>query len=408
MDLRKQAIFYTFGNIVYLFAIWLLTVITTQLLGYEAVGALTLAMSVGNVIVNVQLYGVRGFQSSDMSFRYESNEYVWVRVITVVLGVIIGALFCFLTEYSFQIGYTIFLFILIKSSEAFSDVLFGNIQRLGCLDLAGYSMCIRGVMIVLLFLVGVYSSQELNKALLIVAIGTILFSLFIDLFFHNSLLRGCSRVSTTGIFGIMKACFPLFLTALLPMCIIAFPRIILEYFYGTVMLGFYGNVSTPALLLITIVPTILTSLLPMYGSSFVSKDYNNILRIWKRSVIITIILTVICLFGVWLLADSILAFVYTEQILPYVHYLYFILIAMALYALVMCNNTTLVAIRENQIILKTSFLGLIACLVSSLPLIRVYGIGGAIAVLAISFGIQFLVQMILLLIICKNLRKKFV
>ena len=70
MNLRKQAILYTLGNIIYLIALWLLTVITTQFLGYKATGALTLAMSIGNVIVNVQLYGVRVFQGSDMSFRY--------------------------------------------------------------------------------------------------------------------------------------------------------------------------------------------------------------------------------------------------------------------------------------------------------------------------------------------------
>lgn len=406
MNLRKQAILYTFGNIIYFIALWLLTVITTQFLGYEAAGALTLAMSIGNVIVNVQLYGVRGFQGSDMSFRYESNEYVWVRVITVFLGLIIGASFCFLADYTSKISYTIFLFILIKSSEAFSDVLFGNIQRIGRLDLAGYSMCIRGIIIVLLFLVGVYSSQELNKALLIVSISAILLTLFVDLPFHSRLIDSYSKVSPKAIYGVLEVCFPLFLTAMIPMCIIAFPRIVLERFCGTVMLGLYGNVSTPALLLITVIPTILTALLPTYGSSFVSKDYHSIIVVWRRSVFISIALTVIFLFATWLLADRILVFVYTEQILPYVHYLYFILISMALYALIMCNNTTLVAIRKSQVILTTSILGLLVCLLSSLPLVRIYGIGGAIAVLAVSFGVQLIVQTIWLLRICNNLQKE--
>ena len=207
MNLRKQAILYTLGNIIYLIALWLLTVITTQFLGYKATGALTLAMSIGNVIVNVQLYGVRVFQGSDMSFRYDSNEYVWVRVITVFLGLIIGASFCFLADYTFKINYTIFLFILIKSSEAFSDVLFGNIQRIGRLDLAGYSMCFRGIIIVLLFLVGVYSLQELNKALLIVSISVILLTLFVDLPFHSRLIHSYSKVSSKAIYGILEACF---------------------------------------------------------------------------------------------------------------------------------------------------------------------------------------------------------
>ena len=69
MELRKQTIIYTGGNGVYLVALWLLTVITTRLLGYAAAGDLTLAMAVGNVFALMQMYGVRGFQGSDVAFQ---------------------------------------------------------------------------------------------------------------------------------------------------------------------------------------------------------------------------------------------------------------------------------------------------------------------------------------------------
>ena len=406
MDLKKQAVPYIIGNIVYLIALWLLTVITTQLLGYEDVGALTLAMTIGNVVVNIQLYGVRGFQGSDMAFHYKSNEYVWTRVITIIAGLVIGVLICFLTGYSVQLSYTIVLFLLIKTSETFSDVLFGNIQRVGRLDLAGYSMCIRGFLIVLFFLFGVFFFKKLNGALLIVALSVIMLSLFIDLPFHYKAIPESDRASLTSLLGILKDCFPLFLTAVIPICIIAFPRIILERFYGTVILGFYGNVSTPALLLITLIPPILTTLLPAYGNSYVTKNHYNILRIWKNSVFVTIALSIVCFLGTRLLAERLMVWLYTEKILPYVYYLYFIMIAMALYALIMCNNTALVSMRKNRVILITSILGFVVCLLLSLPLVRNYGIDGAVAVLYFSFGSQLVVQIIWLLRIFSNTRKE--
>ena len=96
MGVKKQAFLNTFGNMVYLVTLWLLTVITTQLLGYEAVGNLTLAMAIGNIIVLFQSYGVRGFQASDITFVYSPDVYFRSRLITVIIGVLLGIVISFL------------------------------------------------------------------------------------------------------------------------------------------------------------------------------------------------------------------------------------------------------------------------------------------------------------------------
>ena len=100
MELKIQATIYTLGSIIYFAALWILTVITTNELGYEDVGILTLAMAVGNVIAMIQMYGVRSYQASDMSFQYSPGDYLKARALTVVIGWTIGILTCITLGYS--------------------------------------------------------------------------------------------------------------------------------------------------------------------------------------------------------------------------------------------------------------------------------------------------------------------
>ena len=408
MNLQKQAFINTSGNIMYFIALWLLMVISTKFMGYEAAGAITLAMTVGNMIATVQFYGVRSFQSSDIMFQYTPNDYIYARVITVVIGLLICVSFCFWMDYPSNLSLTIFLFMIIKSSESFSDALFGDFQRLGRLEIAGYSMFLRGIVITLFFVLSLCFFNKLNTALLLTSIGAVLILLLFDIPFHNSIIRGIKRINQRKSVGVLKICFPLFLSGIIVPIIVAFPRIILEHFYGVELLGFYGNVSTPALLLTTVAPTVLTVLLPDYGRLFNLRDYGKIRKIWGLSVIGTLVAGFICLICLFIFGRPVMAFIYTDQILPYVRYLYLILLAMVLNTLTICNNTVLVAIRKNSVIIMTSIIALVICLVISFPLVRDYCINGAIAVLIITYGLQMMAQMTFLLRIWRSIKSEII
>ncbi len=399
--LGYQAIWNTAGNAVYLFALWLLTVITTRLLGYPAAGNLTLAMSVGNIFAIVQMFGVRSFQSSDVTFQYSPGDYLCARCVTVAGGGLLCLAAGLLLGYRGGILGTILLFLLFKTSESFSDVLFGDDQRMNHLELAGYSMLLRGVLTAGLFFAGAFYLRSLNAALLAAAAGVLALSLLYDLPLCRKTVRDCGAASG-GIGGVLKNCFPLFLAALIPTAITAVPRILLERSFGAELLGYYGNVSTPALLLTTVVPTILAALLPGYGMSYAAGDYRAIRRTWLLSVLGTLVLSVICFLGALALGRIVLSFVYTKSILPYVRYLYGILIAMTLYALTMCGSAALVSMRESRAVTLSALLALLLCLAVSFPLVHAYGIGGAIAALAIPYGAQALVQAAWILRVCRN------
>lgn len=402
MNLKNQTIIHSLGNTVYLLGLWFLTVITTRFLGYSSTGVLTLAMSIGNVIYTIQVFGARGYQSSDVSFLYSSKAYVVFRCISVTLGCLIGIATCVILNYSSSVQFAVLAFILIKSSEAFSDALFGNDQRYGHLEYAGFSMLIRGLLLVVLFGIGVMLFKELNMALLIVAVGGVVLSVLVDLPLHKRTVEKTGTVSVSEIFKLLKECFPLLITLLIPSVITALPRIILERFFGDEILGYYGNVSTPALLLTSVAPTILLALLPSYGNFIKERNYKSIRIFWVRTIVGVIAVTIIAAIGVLFLGKIVLSFVYTEEIIPYVFYLYYVLAAMMFYIITMCNNTLLVALRKSWGLTLTTLIALFVCVILSFSVIKPWGIMGAILALGIPYAVAAAVQIIWILKLCKT------
>lgn len=407
MNVRRQAVINSFGNLVYVAALWLLTVITTQRLGYDAAGYLTLAMTIGNLSAAVQLYGVRAFQSSDMSFEYSAKDYLLSRVLTLVFGFVFGLIICLIRGYNTSALICIILFVTLKSAEAFSDVIYGNIQRVGRLDIAGYFMFARGTFIVVLFGAVIWKTNDLNLSLLVAATFCVILSCVIEIIVHH---RTAVKANDVYLFnksiGIIKECFPLFLASFVPIIITAYPRIVLEKYYGSKLLGYYGNVSTPSLLITTLAPVVLVALLPAYGVAFNNIDKQKIRKLWFLSVIGCLVFGVFCFLGLLVLAKPVLSLIYTDQIIPYVIYIYPITVAMILYSFTMCNYTALIAMRKKSMIIGAALIALLVCLLSSEYLIKKYSIVGTIAVLIITYFVQFIIQMVCLMLAIKKLGKK--
>lgn len=391
MNLKKQTLISTLGNIINLFSLWLLTVITTRTLGYQAVGELTLAMSVGNVFTFIQLYGVRNYQSSDITQEFSTGDYIWARIITTVIGMMLCVTFVICGGYSFSIGLSIILFTLFRTFEAVSDVFFGDIQKAGHLEFTGISLTLRGCMTVLLFLLGVREFCSLNKALMLIVGGSLFLTFTLDLYLYKRLVPLAPGTIYKSL-ELLKKCFPLLLAVLLPVVITTFPRIVLERYSGAELLGFYGNISTPAVIITTIVPSILAALMPIYGELVIKKEYIGIRKLWLKTIASTGGILILAFLGVLILGKQILSWIYTDAIIPYVHYLYAVLISTGLYALTMCGASVLIALRKNAEVSTCAIAATVVCVLLTVPLVRMYGIKGAILVLIISYFFQTVLQ----------------
>lgn len=300
-----------------------------------------------------------------------------------------GLLLCFITclcfSYTIDTIVTVMLYLLLKTSEAISDAFYGDDQRFNRLDIAGESLCVRGIVILPLYYIGVHHWQSTITALLLSACFGFMLTACFDYPKYKQIIRAYNIHKTEGVKSLLVETFPLFMATLLPIVITALPRIMLEHYHGAVVLGFYGNISTPALLITILVPTLLTAILPHYGRLHLDQNRTGVLRIWLLSLAATVALTIICCLGVFILGKPVMSLLYTNKIIPYINYLYLIMISMMLFAFTSCNGAVLVATRSNKTLLSAVVVAALLCIITVRPLVQFFGILGAILVLAIAY-----------------------
>lgn len=393
MNYKKQALYNTLGNLIYLFAQWLLTVITTRISGVEAAGILTLAISIGNIFYFIQMYGMRSYQAADVDNEFTSSQYLKSRHITTIIGLVLVMLLLCILHYPIRKTMAILAYTLFRSFEALSDVLFGEMQKIGRLDISAKSMCIKSIAMITVFTIVQFLWNDVAKSLLCITLVALLIYAFYDYFHYRKLFSSPTCAHTSAV-PLLKKCFLLLLTTLFPIVITSLPRTLLESYYGTEILGYYGNVSTPTVLITAIVPNLLTPFMTLYGKLVLQKEYKSLMKYFIISVIGTLVLGGLFIVGIIFVGQPIMSLIYTSSIVPYVHYLYPLIIATVIYALGMCGNSILISMKKNREVAVFSGVSLIVCILTANPLIQRFGINGTILTMGLSYMVQDVLQII--------------
>ena len=397
MNYQKQAFYNTLGNVVYLGCTWLLTVLVVRLSGFEDAGVLGLAMSVGNVFYFIGMYGMRSFQSSDATHQFSADVYRRTRVITVSASLVLCGIYLGISlplgSVSGKSALAIFLYLVYRSFEAGSDVLFGELQKDGHLEVCGLSMSVKGVLSVGIFAL-LIRPFGLNAALA----GLCVLAAAIWFFYDRWRFRALHREPETPAPGTVKELliqgFSLLLTTVFPIAVTALPRMALEHYQGEAMLGIYASICTPTIIITTLVPNILTPFMTLYGKLVAEKEYGRLMRYLFLSMVLTVALGGVACLLAWPLADWALSLLYGEEILAHTYIFIPLIIATTVYALSMCGNSVLITLRVPKTLVICSGAALAVSAVISYPMTRAWGMMGTV----VAFGLPFLVQLILQII----------
>lgn len=395
MDYKKQAFFNTVGNVVYLGCTWLLTVLVVRVSGYDDAGVLSIAMSVGNIFYFIGMYGMRSFQSSDVTHKYSDKTYIKTRFVTVGISILLclgylGISRLFGGGYGLYTSAAVLIYLLYRSLEAGSDVLFGELQKDGRLDICGISMSVKGILSVVVFFV-LLKLTDLNVAML----GMVAVAAALMVFYDYNRYKALHNEPETEAVGTVKELliegFPMLLTTLFPIIITALPRLALEFYYDKTLLGIYASICTPTVIITTLVPNILCPFMTLYGKLYNEGKNGKLMRMFLLSLLLTVALGAVACLCAWLLGDWALSLLYNEQILEYTYIFVPIIIATVVYALSMCGNSVLISIRTPVALTVFSGAAFAVCVVISYPLAKEYGMWGTV----FGFGLPFLVQLLL-------------
>ena len=400
-------LFNTVGALIYYVCQWFMQVVIVHISGYEKAGILSLTFTITAAPAVIGLFNVRNYQVSDVDGEYTRAVYLRSRTITNILSFVICAVMVLAGGYSSEKAVVILLFMLFKISEGYADVYYGIEQRWGRLDVTGISQAVRGILIIAAFVLTMILTDSLALGMIAIAAVSMLVILVYDIPFTKKLgldqeADAALKDQKNAVWTLLRICVPLALVGFCNTLSVHLPKIMLEYFHGSEIMGYYNSVASPTLVVQLAATTIFAPLIPPLTESFRNGRLDEFLATLKKFFLFVLALSILCLVASKLLAKWGLELLFGESIDPYIWLFVPVIFATIMIALnvVLTSICTLMRIITAQYIV--GIVGIIASILAALICVKQFSMIGVVYAQIIAVGIQCILQIILIYNKIKN------
>ena len=361
--MRKKQLLITIGNFTYLFAQWAMTVVVVKLsTDYYMAGLLGLAMTVTNIFFIIASYGLRSYQVSDVQHEYSNQNYVLSRMITVPFSIVTCILYSLLMGYRSESLLVITLYMIYKAFEASSDVLYGIMQMNDKYDKICLSMTIKGIGSFAIFTVLLAIGASLSIALFamtVIALITFILDVHWTRQLTKPLVELCKDIFKKTRKLLMVAS-PMVVLSIAHPFLMSIPRLYYEKHFSTELLGIYSSLSSPTLVITTLVSCALMPYIPLFATYFAGNKREELLKLTWMTLSLTVLFGIVAYIGGLLVGPWALSLLYGPSIKEYANVFELIIIVSTLSSLNMCLIVIFTAIRklipESIILLAGCFL----------------------------------------------------
>lgn len=216
------------GNAAWAFVFPVVTMVSTQLVGVEQAGMISMAFVVGLLLMFLGNFGVRTYQISDLNFEHSFKDYQANRWVTCILMLLVGWTYCQLRGYGDEMFNISMAVIFYKFVDALADVYEGRLQQVDKLYLAGISQTLRSLLALVVFSVILFISRNAVAACYGMAIAAA--ATFVVVTWPLTLMEAPASkpFSFPSFLRLFKACAPLFLAIFFFNVIENMPKFVME------------------------------------------------------------------------------------------------------------------------------------------------------------------------------------
>lgn len=376
-NLKRNLLFNTAGSMFYFICQWLITgLLVERLAGVYNAGLLATAMTVTNVFLTLASYGMRTYQVSDAKERFSNSVYIASRVVTIAAAVLLCAGYTMVIGYGAEQAICIYIYLFYKLLESLTDVFHGCAQKRDRMDVIGISYAVRGLLSVAAFSLGLYLTQSLILALVLMTALCYGFSFWYDILRTRPFYLPLERPQASRVGALLWECAPLAVYVFLNTAAASVPKLMLERMMGTNEIGIYNLVNSPVLILQVGV----TYLFSPFITMFTEKLNNGDRRGFKKlAVLITLGVFgvgVLGIAGVLLLGKWGLALLYGQDMVAYSPLLVPMVVCTVFTSLSLFYCMLLTVLREMRGLIGANLIGILVSLLISRPLIARYEMFG--------------------------------
>lgn len=393
--LTKNFIWNTIGSTFNAFNSVFILIFITRINGLEDAGTFSIAFATASILYVFAIYSGRNCQITNIKEDIKDNDYIIGRSITCIITIILMFLYIAVSHYENSKVYILVSLCLWKILEAFSDALYGTLQKYEQLYKAGISLSIKSLIGILLFLIIDILTFNLKLSFTFLYLTNFIVIVLYDIPNTKRLTSG--RYEIKNIISIYKNEFWLFANTALIMYMLNVPKYIIEKYLTADIQAIFAIILMPASIITLFAQFILAPIISKITYAYKEK---NIKKMKKISIKTT---TLILGFGFlatligYLIGIPVLNIIYSQNLNPYKMNFVIILLAYILYGIAYVNTITLTVFRKLKEQFVVHIIAAFLINIFSHILIRNFGIGGA----SVTYLIIMMIYYILLSAITK-------
>lgn len=366
----------------------------TRINGVDNAGIFTIAFSTACIIYIVGIYAGRIYQVTEPDKSITDKEYIINRIITTVSMLILVILFSVIREYDIFKSTVFLLLTAYKALEAFSDVIYGILQKNEKLDIAGKSLFFKSLISVIAFV----AIDLITKNMIVSIISIILVSLLILIFYD--LKNGIKYVDLKlpvkkeNIIKIFKAGFFTFAISFLGMYVLNAPKYAIDSYLENNYQTIFGIIVMPATVIGLVAQFLIHPYLNQIVALYEEKNLKGLNKLALKLIIYILGVGVISSILAYFLGTQVLGLIYGLDLSAYRLGLLIIIIASTLYTIGVIYSSILTTVREtfSQFIIYI-VMSIFAYIVAN-ACTRVGQINGAVISYFLIMAMQFLIYTI--------------
>ena len=344
---NKNIIWNMIGATTNAFNSLLFTIIVTRINGLNDAGIFTYAFATACLLYVIGVYLGRTFQVTDIDEKNTNSNYVYNKITTCALMILVSILFVLIKGYDIYKSAVIIVLCGFKSIEALSEVFYAITQKNEQLYKVGISMTLKAVLGVVVFLV----IDLITKNMLISCVGIVIINILFLVFYDikNSKLAGLKieKYDNNGNKTLLKTGFFTFILTFLGLYLINVSRYAIDDLSTNEIQTIFGIIIMPATFMGLLGQFIIQPALTKFAKYIKNKEYHHLKMITIKIISLIIVLGIIVLGVAYFLGIPVLELVYGIELTPYFISFMIIILGSILYSIQIISSAILISMRRT-------------------------------------------------------------
>lgn len=378
------------------------TIIVTRLNGINDAGIFTYSFATACLLYVIAVYLGRAFQVTDLKGENTDTDYIYNRIFTCIVMLIVSIGFVVLKKYDIYKSIIFVMLCSYKCIEAFSEAIYAIIQKNNELYKVGISMFIKASLGMFIFFIIDY----ITKNLIISSISVILVNVIILIIYDAKNVKKAkvvkAKYSWKSNKRLLKTGFFAFLLNFLGIYLINAPRYAIDDMHTDELQTIFGIIIMPATFMGLLGQYVIQPLLVKIADYIKNRKYNELRNMIIKIIGIIIILGTVVFIIAYFLEVPVLQIVYGIELKQYFTSMLIIIAGSILYSIGIVISTILISMR------KTFVQAIIYAITSVIATILSYNLVGKSEIkgASITYFITMLIVAILFIIyLIYNMKK---